>query len=123
MEDTLLVLTSQTIERMRRQGGSQSWVVDAERVRACPYIVCSWNANRDAKETSEKHKHREAFFIAPITSVEPSSEDAGRYDIRFAEFMRISIPEAWPKARNPVTYTSLASLGIDASELIFKAVN
>lgn len=123
MENTLLVFTSQTIERMTRQGGSTAWVVDAKRVRACQYIVCSWNAVGDGADTSEGHQHREAFLIAPITSVEPSSKYAGRSDIRFTEFKRISIPEAWPKTRNPVTYTSLADLGIDPDALTFEPVN
>ena len=125
MEDTLLVFTSQTVERMARQRGSQAWVVDAKRVRACQYLVCSWNSLGEFMQTPESHQHCEAFLVAKITSVEPSSDpkEAGRYDIRFTEFARVTIPEVWPKKRNPVTYTSLADLGIDPATLTFEPVN
>ena len=125
MQDTLLVFTSQTINRMARQGGSAAWVVDARRVRACQYLVCTWNALGEFMQTPESHQHREAFLVAKITSVEPSSDpkEAGRYDIRFTEFARVNIPEVWPKMRNPVTYTSLAELEIDPGTLTFEPVN
>jgi len=125
MEDTLLVFTSQTVERMARWGGSQAWVVDAKRVRACQYLVCSWNSLGEFMQTPESHQHREAFLVAKITSVEPSSDpkEAGRYDIRFTEFARVTIPEVWPKKRNPVTYISLADLGINLSTATFEPVS
>ena len=125
MEDTLLVFTSQTIDRMARQGGSAAWVIDAKRVRACDYLVCTWNALGEFMQTPETHQHREAFLVAKITSVEPSSDpkDVGRYDIRFTEFARVNIPNVWTKARNPVTYTSLADLKIDPDTLTFEPVN
>lgn len=125
MEDTLLVFSSQTVERMARQGGSQAWVVDAKRVRTCRYLVCSWNPTGEGAQTTERHQHGEAFLVARITSVEPAAapEEAGRYDIRFIEFARVNVPNVWTGKRNPVYYTSLDALGIDPDALTFEPVS
>jgi hypothetical protein len=121
-DSTILVFTSRSIEQMQDQGGSQAWVLDPRRARGCGYLVCAWNPTGEYAKNTPDRQHREGFLIAPITSVDPTPEEPGRYIIRFSEFARISIPNAWPlRQRNPVTYTTLHDLGINLEELSFAA--
>lgn len=122
MKDTILVFTSREIGQMKQHGGSKAWAIDATRARGCRYLVCTWNQNGFARDTIQEYAHRAAFLVAPIDNVEYCSDpdEAGRVVIRFSRFARISIPDVWPKQQNPVSYTTLADLGIDFDTLTFE---
>jgi hypothetical protein len=120
-DNCILVLTSRSIEQMQDQGGSKAWVLDPRRARSCGYLVCAWNPTGDYAENTTDREHREAYLIAPISSVEPAPDEPGRYLIRFRDFARISIKGVWPhRQRNPVTYTTLSKLGINVDEVRFE---
>jgi hypothetical protein len=119
MEDTVFVFTGRSVEQMLIEGGSQSWSLDAGRARRCSYLVCSQNRHSGTIRTGVA-PHGSAFLVAKILDVVDSAETAGRYNILFTEFARISIPSLWGGWRNPVKYTSLEELGLDASALEFE---
>ena len=106
---------------MQDEGGSQAWVLDPKRARSSGYLVCSWNPTGEYAENTPSREHREAYLVAPISSVDPTPDEPGRYIIRFREFARVNVKNAWPhRQRNPVTYTTLHDLGIEVEDLTFE---
>jgi hypothetical protein len=121
-EKCILVLTSRPIEELERFG-SRAWVLDPIRARSCGYLVCAWNAYGEYAQTTTTRQHREAFLVAPISAIEPTPDEPGRYAIRFREFARYSKLDAWPAGRrNPVAYSTLHDLGIEIASLTFAPV-
>lgn len=117
----IVVFTSRGISQMVEAGGSQAWTLDPKRARGCAYLICTWNPTGEFARSNEGRTHGEAFLIAPISAVELAPENPERYIIRFDEFARISIPNAWNGQRNPVWYASLSELGIIPSEFTLEA--
>lgn len=119
-EDTLVVFTARSPERIVREGGSQSWVLNAVRAKNCQWLVCTQNRHNPDHEFSDATEpHGAGFLIGKVSGIRPSQE-AGvedRWLIAISEFARISIPGLWDHGRNPVRYTSLEALGIDPTEL------
>ncbi|HEX5234248.1 MAG TPA: hypothetical protein VFW25_02850 [Silvibacterium sp.] len=115
-DDTVVVLTARSIERMVNQGGSQAWRLVPAHARQMDYIVCARNAKADWGDGHEAH--RSAFLIARVRDVVPSPERPDRWLVRFAEYAPIDLPEFWRKGdRNPVRYGSLNELGIEPHQL------
>jgi hypothetical protein len=119
-DNCILVFTSRTIERMKAEGGSQAWVLDATRARTYPYLVCSWNPTGEFAQANQGLEHGEGFLVAPIAAVEPAPESPDRYILRFTEFARVKVANVWRGKRNPVNYTTLSELGIDPDSLAFE---
>jgi hypothetical protein len=120
--DTVVLFTAKSDERILREGGTSSWRLDRNHARQCTYAVCTRNSNAGWVEGMEEH--HSAFLIGKIREVVPctptpeNNESAEkRYLIQFTEFARVNLANIWKGDRNPVKYTSLESLGIDPSLL------
>jgi hypothetical protein len=119
-EDTLIVFTARSPERIVREGGSQAWALNAVRAKNCQWLVCTQNRhNPDHEFADATEPHGTGFLIGKVSGIRPSQEPGveNRWLIAISEFAHISVPGLWDHGRNPVRYTSLATLGIDPTEL------
>lgn len=106
---TLVVFTYYSIRTMVAERGSRSWVLDAERVRRCTYLVCTRNRDYPNAAPNElaaaPEDHRAAFMVSKVAAVERSPEMPGRHVVRFDEYAILNPqPIAWPVHQNPVWY-------------------
>lgn len=119
-EDTVVVFTARSPERIIREGGSQAWVLNVTRAKACTYLVCTQNRhNPDHDFEDATEPHGAGFLIGKISRIAPSAEhpDGERWIVGISEYARIEKPDLWQGWRNPVRYTSLSDLGIDPKKL------
>lgn len=122
-EDTLIVFTARSPERIIREGGSQSWVLNPVRAKNCRWLVCTQNRHHPDHEFSDATEpHGAGFLIGKVSGIRPSPGGEDRWLIAISEFARISIPNLWNHGRNPVRYTSLDALGIDPNKLKWEQV-
>jgi hypothetical protein len=126
-DSTVVTFTGRGIERLLKEGGTKSWVLDAKRVRKTKYVVCVQNRDQVDNHGDDWGKasaqHKEAFFvgkIADVILVEAKKDVPKRWLIKVNEYAEINIPNMWTGNRNPVSYTSLTELGIKEEDLIFK---
>jgi hypothetical protein len=119
MKDTVMVLTSKSLETMIVEGGTGNWAGREERLKHTKWVVATRNLK--STWTQGEEPHGSAFLIGRITGVKvaPPSE-ADRFVIQFDRYANLSIPGAWTNNRNPITYTNLSALGIDADNLEWK---
>ena len=121
-EDTIVVFTARSPERIVREGGSQAWVLNAARAKNCTWLVCTQNRHNPDHEFSDATAARLAFLLGKISAIRkaqgPGDED--RWMIAISEFARINVADGWDHGRNPVRYTSLAQLGIDPKKANFE---
>ncbi len=113
--DTVVVLTSKSINTMIKEGGSGNWNANENRIRRCRWLVAVRNRHSSWSEGTEDHSA--AFLIAKITGVKPSPTEAGRLVITFDQYAVIERANAWPGNRNPIAYIQLSTLGIDPGKL------
>jgi hypothetical protein len=121
--DTIVVFTARSPERIVREGGSQSWVLNPARAKQCKWLVCTQNRhNPDHVFSDATESHGTGFLLGRISGVRQSAEegDSDRWQILISEFSRISVPDAWGHQRNPVRYTSLDELGISPDKIKFE---
>lgn len=119
-EDALVVFTARSPERIVREGGSQSWVLNAVRAKGCQWLVCTQNRHNPDHEFSDATEpHGAGFLVGKVSGIRPSQEpgEKDRWLIAIGEFARINLPGLWDHGRNPVRYTSLKELGIDPTKL------
>jgi hypothetical protein len=124
-EDTIVVFTARSPERIVREGGSQAWVLNPARAKQCTWLVCTQNRHNPDHEFSDATEpHGTGFLLGRISAVRKSKDDGDgdRWIIAISEFARISVPDAWDHGRNPVRYTSLAELGINLEGVTFQAM-
>lgn len=124
-QDAIVVFTARSPERIVREGGSQSWVLNAARAKQCRWLVCTQNRHNPDHEFSDATEpHGSAFLLGKISGVRRSAEegDGDRWLIAIREYARINVPDAWDHGRNPVRYTSLADFGISLEELEFEPI-
>ncbi|WP_137896754.1 hypothetical protein [Ramlibacter sp. 2FC] len=117
--DTIVVFTARSAERIVREGGSQSWVLNAARAKNCTWLVCTQNRhNADHEFSDATEPHGTAFLLGKISGIRKSREegDEDRWQIAISEFARINVPDAWDHGRNPVRYTLLKDLRIDPAK-------
>ncbi len=122
-EDTIVVFTARSPERIIREGGSQAWVLNPARAKQCTWLVCTQNRHNPDHEFSDATEpHGAGFLLGRVSAVRKSEEeeDSDRWIIAISEFARINIPNAWDHGRNPVRYASLAELGINLKEVTFQ---
>jgi len=121
-ENVVCVLTARGIERILAEGGSQAWVLDAKRAKACEYVVCIQNRGFTDDWGDVSAPHHTAFIIGRLKDVVRSTEDGSgnRWRLVFSEYAEIDIADAWPGYRNPVFYTNPESIGVDISALNFQ---
>jgi hypothetical protein len=125
-EDTILVFTEDTVDKILLAGGSGDWVINPKRAGRAKYLVCcrkeSW-ANR-----KEGFEHRAAFLIGKIESlrqIEESDNPRGqlRFLIAISQVGRIDLKGVWDQEhRNPVAYESLSALRIDLRKVKFEPI-
>lgn len=122
-EDTIVVFTARSPERIVNEGGSQAWVLNAARAKNCEYLVCTQNRHNPDHEFSDATEpHGAGFLIGKVSGIRPSQEpgDKDRWQVAINQFARIEMPNLWDHGRNPVRYTSLVDLGIDLSKLVWE---
>jgi hypothetical protein len=122
-EDTIVVFTARSPERIISEGGSQGWILNPARAKQCTWLVCTQNRHNPDHEFSDATEpHGTAFLLGKISGVRRSKEDINdeRWLITISEFARINIPDAWDHGRNPVRYTSLEELGINLDGIKFQ---
>ena len=122
-DEQVLVFTSETTETILSRGGTGDWVLSPKKAGTCKYVVCcrktAWNNKK------EGFAHRSAFMVGLIAGLhkKPGSEnDRGqpRYLIELSEYATLERAAVWKEGRNPVSYKTLRTLGIDLRTLRFK---
>jgi hypothetical protein len=122
-EDTVVVFTARSPERIVREGGSQAWVLNPARAKQCTWLVCTQNRHNPDHEFSDATEpHGAGFLLGRISAIRKSTDpgDEARWIIAISEFARINVPDAWDHGRNPVRYTSVGDLGINPEALAFQ---
>lgn len=109
MENTILTYTRHDLEYIKTKGCDDSWVLNNNRAGSCKYLVCCH---------SEGAKQRNAFLVGLISRIR--HVDGKRWAIHISQYASIDVPNVWGGWQNPVRYTSLEKLGIDASTLDFQ---
>ena len=126
-ENTIVVFTARSPERIIREGGSQAWLLNPARAKLCTWLVCTQNRHNPDHEFSDATEaHGTGFLLGKISAVR-RSEEAGcddRWMIEISESARINYPDAWDHGRNPVRYTTLDELGIiPPEEAAFQSIS
>lgn len=120
--DTIVTFTARSPERIIREGGSSSWVLNPVRAKQCKWLVCTQNQhNPDHSFSDATEPHGSGFLVGKISGLH-KSKDAGtnRWLIAISEYARINMPNLWDGSRNPVRYTSLKVLDINPDDLEFQ---
>ena len=119
----VVVLTARGKTRILKEGGSQSWRLNAHNAGKCNYLVCVQNRKQSWGEPEADH--HTAFLVGKISSISQSQEEDadGRWIINISEYADISIPNMWDGNRNPVSYSSLEEMNIDLNDLKFNKLN
>jgi hypothetical protein len=120
--DAVCVLTARGIEMILAEGGSQAWVLDGKRARACGYVICVQNRGFADDWGKVSAPHHTAFLVGKLKDVVRSQEEdcENRWLLTFSEYAEIDMADAWPGNRNPVLYTSLEQFGITLADLNFQ---
>ena len=117
--NVLMVFTFKSTETILGDGGTCSWHVKPQRAQLCEYAVCTRNAKH--KSVQGKEPHGSAFLIGRIRDVVPTPRDIDerpdRFLIRFSEYARVSLPNAWKGDRVPTRYMDERELGIHFDKL------
>lgn len=123
-EDTVIVFTARSPQRILREGGSQAWVLNPVRAKACQWLVCTQNQHHPDHTFSDATEfHGSAFLVGKIAGVIPSPEGDRRDErwlIQISEYALIKKLHIWQRWRNPVRYSSLNDLGIHPADLDFQ---
>lgn len=119
----VIVLTSEPIETILIHRGSGDWVLSPKKAGTCKYVICCRKAAWNNKK--EGIAPRAAFLIGVIVGLRKqtdSENDRGqpRYLIEMSEYATFERPGVWKQGRNPVSYKTLKTLGIDLRGLKFK---
>ena len=120
MSDTaIVVFAREGATAIINRGGTEAWKLDANRARACDYLVCVQNCRGGG---SPQAPHGAAFLVGRTSDVEKVDGDDVRWRVRISAYAKIDIPNAWDGGRNPVRYTTLQELGIDPAPLRFEPI-
>lgn len=124
-EDAIVVFTARSPERIIREGGSQSWILNPARSKLCTWLICTQNRrNPDHEFSDATEPHGSGFLLGKVSAVRKSQEegDGDRWLIAISEFALINVPDLWDHGRNPVRYTSLEKLGISLDGIEFQSI-
>lgn len=119
--DCVCVLTARGIDDILSSGGSQAWRINASYAAKFKYLVCIQNSNIDWGTQQAKHHH--AFLVGKISGISRAPSASSRWIINIDSYAEIDIADQWDGNRNPVSYRSLSSMGIDVDQLEFKPVS
>jgi len=117
MSSAIAVFCGKSRERILREGGTQAWRLVPSHAAKQEFVVCC-RSGVDWVEGSEERGS--AFLIGKVSGIAKATDYPGRYLIKITEYADVSIPGVWQGWRNPVKYTTLEELGIDAAQLRFK---
>ena len=114
-----MVFTSKSLETMLREGGSGNWAANRDRLKHAKWIVATRNEKSNWNQGSEEHGS--AFMIGRISGIRSApNPEQNRFVVSFDRYADLNIANAWTGSRNPVTYTDLATLGIEPDILKWK---
>lgn len=116
-DSAIAVFTGRSVETILREGGSGDWKVKRASALQRRYLVCCRSAVGWVQGNEPKGS---AFLVGRISDVVRASETPGRWLIQISEYAEVDISDVWQGWRNPVHYTDLKTLGIDADALAFK---
>jgi hypothetical protein len=127
-EDTVMVFTARSPDRIVAEGGSQAWTLNPARAKLARWLVCTQNRHNPDHEFSDATEpHGAAFLVGKISGIKKSQEEGSedRWIIEISEYARIIPPmlDAWEGWRNPIRYLSLEDLKIDVTQLTFKKMS
>lgn len=121
----IAVFTAKSANKLIVSGESQAWVLDAARARRVRYLVCVQNPHNSHDCAAGEGQRGHIILIAKIRSVTPAADEPGRYKICFEDYAvpanADKIGDVWQGRRNPVYYTSLEDMGVDAGSLHFQS--
>jgi hypothetical protein len=120
----LVVFTKDSRDNILAAGASESWVVNENNAKRQRYLVCTRNAH--AASFAPEEPHGAAFLVGLIKGLRHVGFDGKglrRYAIEISQYAELNRNRIWrPEWRNPVKYTTLEELGINADKLDLKTV-
>jgi hypothetical protein len=133
-EGVIEVFTAKPSDEIVKAGGSQSWVLNPDRMDTIFYVVCVRN---DAKEYDDEfggprpEPRNAAFFVGKVSGVKLVGERKGRnrYLITMSDYALLDKPILDFRAgrtRNPVIYSDVATCklrGLDIEALDFQPMS
>src|SRR5580704_14484185 len=127
-DNAVVVFTVEGLDTIRRQGGTQYWKLNKNRVEESEFVILVQNRAKseiERKRRSKKwkfatadHEHGTAFLIGRIADVVRAGPN-GRRLIQMSEYADIDIPKVWGGWRFPVRYMPLSSFAINLKTLSF----
>jgi hypothetical protein len=127
MTDTIMILTVESFETIRQQGGSQYWRINTARAREHTYLLAVQNRKKATYERENwdfatgDAPQGSGFLLGKIIDVVPT-DDPNRRRIVVSEIAHIDLPDIWPGQRSPILYRDLAAFGIDLDKLTWLPV-
>ncbi|WP_433524026.1 hypothetical protein ACQPZ2_01955 [Nocardia pseudovaccinii] len=120
-EDTIVVFTAKSPQRIIREGGSEAWRLDIVRARRCEWLLVTQNRHNPGEQFDANQSHGSGFLLGRISRIIPAVYEPlpERWMIRVSEYALIEAPNAWGGWRNPVRYTSLEERGISLDSVDF----
>jgi hypothetical protein len=123
-----VVFTFKSIERILTDGGTQSWRMNRAHMGTFGHVITCRNQSAEAEGPEP---HGSAFLIGKVRDIVPSTEPHAivetqqtgkqRYLIRMTEAALIpDRPGIWQWGRWPMHIDTLAALGIDPNDYVFK---
>lgn len=113
-----MVFTGETLEELVGRGWTGNWVAGLERIRRTKWVVVVHSDGRTTRRNGSVA--RSAFLVGRICRAEAAqAPELGRVTIYFDRYAEVSVANAWTGSRNPIAYTTLASLGLDVTRLIW----
>ena len=126
-QKALVVLTGKSRERLLRNGGTSSWVLDPAIVRNFEFVVCVRHGHPpyDPGPGARPEPHGAAFLVAKISDLKVIDHYKGRdrYLVTFGAVAEVLIPNFWDGSRNPVRYIEVDEIkarGLDFETLEFE---
>ena len=115
-DKAIAVLTYETASDIVKNQGLGTWVLNERRALQQTYLVCC----RPVLGTQYPDAVFEAFLVAKMDrpfAVATTESDQKRYRIPITRYALVDLQLPWRDWRNPVKYTSLDKLGLDAETL------
>ena len=76
IEDTIVVFTARSPERIVREGGSKAWVLNPVRAKQCTWLVCTQNRHNPDHEFSDATEpHGMGFLLGRISAIRKPEDD------------------------------------------------
>jgi hypothetical protein len=124
MPGAIALFTRESVEEIRKNGGTGNWVTSADRVRGYSFTVLVRNGKHPSSPSDVDHGT--AFLVGRVSGTREVPETAAnrypRIFIEISEYALVTVPNSWSKSQNPVWYTSLEDLHIKENSLKFELV-